>query len=150
MSFVHSDSASTSGSSGLCRCLVWDNACGNIYFGLLISVTADAYRFDLRKLIKGPSLPTCLVVQYSVFLQLHIGARSEWSPTEFTTVREWWMFSPLLFDIGKQGGVSVPVKLKNCGFAALKSDLHSPSGILTPVTTGLAFDWLVMRTGPVS
>lgn len=50
---------------------------GNIYFGLLISVTADAYRFDLRKLIKGPALPTCLVVQYSVFLQLHISVSSE-------------------------------------------------------------------------
>lgn len=80
MSLVHTDSASTSGSSGLCRCLVWDNACGNIYFGLLISVTADAYRFDSRKLIKGPALPACLVVQYLVFFHLRISVSSERSP----------------------------------------------------------------------
>lgn len=70
MPLVHSDSAGTSGSSGLCRCLLWDNACGNLYFGLLISVAADAYRFDWRKLVKSPALPACSVVQYSLFLQL--------------------------------------------------------------------------------
>lgn len=98
MPLVHSDSAGTSGSSGLCRCLLWDNACGNLYFGLLISVAADAYRFDLRKLVKGPALPACSVVQYSVFLQL-------WgvSYTEFTTAREWWMLSFLLFDTSREG-----------------------------------------------
>lgn len=60
------------------------------------------------------------------------------------------MLSPLLFDTAKQGGASVPVKLKNCGFGALKSDVHIPPGTLTPVTTGLAFDWLLMRMRPVS
>lgn len=65
MSLVHSDSASSSGSSGLCRCLLWYNVCGNLYFGLLISVAADAYHCDLRKLIKGSALPACCVVQCS-------------------------------------------------------------------------------------
>lgn len=70
MSLVHSDSASSSGCSGLCSCLLWDNVCGNLYFGLLISVAADAYLFDSRKLIKGPALPSCSVFQCSVFPQL--------------------------------------------------------------------------------
>lgn len=62
--------------------------CANVYFGLLISVTADAYRFDLRKLMKSPALPACWVAQYSVFLQLCIGVSSDLSCAEFTAVSQ--------------------------------------------------------------
>lgn len=140
---VHSDSASASGSSGLCRCLVWDNVCANVYCGLLISVTADAYRFDLRKLIKSLALPTCLVAQYSVSLQLRIGVSSDLSYAELTAVTEWWVLSLLLLDIGGQGGVPVPVKMKNCGFGA-EVRQFSP-GTLTPVMT-----WLVAHENKTS
>lgn len=119
MSLVHSDSASTSGSSGLCRCLVWDSACDNICFGLLISGTVDAYRFDLRKLIKGPALPTCSVVQYLDFFQHRIGLSSE-SSLLHRVHSQGMMDAFSSLDISRPGGLSVPVKLKNCGFGALK------------------------------
>lgn len=114
MSLVHSDCASSSGSSGLCRCLLWDNICGNLYVGLLLSVAADAYHFDLRKLIKGPALPACCC---SVFCLPP--ALRDLSSTEFTTAREWWTLSSLLFDTSKQRGY-----LKNSGLSALSSGLH--------------------------
>lgn len=99
MSLVHSDSASSSRSSGLCRCLLWDNACGNLYFGLLISVAADAYRFDLRKFIKGPALSACSVVQSSPSCE---GSPFHWVP------HSQGMMDAFFSAFGYLGGVSLP------------------------------------------
>lgn len=111
MSLVHSDSASSSRSSGLCRCLLWDNACGNLYFGLLISVAADPYHFDLRKLIKGPALSACSVQSSPALRDLP-------SP-QFTIAREWWMLSSQLFGT-REGYPSLatwkPLDSEDCTF----------------------------------
>lgn len=140
MPLVHSDSAGTSGSSGLCRCLLWDNACGNLYFGLLISVAADAYRFDLKKLVKGPALPACSVVQYSVFLQLW-GRLLHWVHHSQGMMDAF--FSAFWY---QQGGISLPVHWKNSGLGALSSGLHIPRELsLWGLWPGIS-----LRTRPVS
>lgn len=108
MSLVHSDSASSSRSSGLCRCLLWDNACGNPYLGLLISVAADPYRFDLRKLIKGPA-PSACSVQPS--------PSSEGSPFPWVHHSQ-GMVDAFFSAFWYQGGASLPGHLKTPGLGA--------------------------------